>query len=401
MRIFKIFLFFLLALNIFANEPSVFENEGESIEFPLPKSFQKKPVAKSEEEITGKSGFGFANVPQKVQSIFLSFEEYPKRVYLKEIFPVSIKSIVVFKNLRNIDFSFIGGKDFKLVNKNALFEKVNENEYKLTLYFQLLSLKAKLPSIKVTAENKNGYRESSTLYLKPIKIFSLRDSKYFCKVLADSLEVKRYKTTRFDENSYMFVMKIDSKRANIDDFHLDWVLRDKIESKTGDFLDSQIIYIAFIPSNTEKFNFKYFNLKERKFESFSFPVILEKEELSTQVELNPKASNFDLYKNIFLSLVAFVFLLLFIFKIKKSKWAVIYLLIALLIGGYVIKDELPFSDVVLKKGAKVTILPTRNSTIFYTSDKEIRVKVLNRIEPYYKILLPNNKIGWVKDEDVK
>ena len=199
----------------------------------------------------------------------------------------------------------------------------------------------------------------------------------------------------------MFVMKIAAKRANIDDFHLDWVLRDKIESKKGDFLESNFIYIAFIPSSTKEFNFKYFNLQNRRFENFSFPVVLEKEELSTQLDLNPKASNFDIYKNIFLATVALIFLTLFAFKIKKNRWAVIYLFIALAIGAYVIKDELPFSDITLKEGAKVTILPTRNSTIFYTAPKSMRVKVLNRVDPYYKVLLPNNKIGWVKNEDIK
>ena len=325
----------------------------------------------------------------------------PKRVYVKEIFPVTVKSIAVFKNLQSLSYSLIGGKDFNLLNKEALFEKIDENEYKITLYFQLLSLKGKLPLIKVTAKDKSGYIESSTLSFKPVKVFSLRHDKYFCNVLADSLNVEKYKTTRFDENSYMFVMKIAAKRANIDDFHLDWVLRDKIESKKGDFLESNFIYIAFIPSSTKEFNFKYFNLQNRRFENFSFPVVLEKEELSTQLDLNPKASNFDIYKNIFLATVALIFLTLFAFKIKKNRWAVIYLFIALAIGAYVIKDELPFSDITLKEGAKVTILPTRNSTIFYTAPKSMRVKVLNRVDPYYKVLLPNNKIGWVKNEDIK
>ncbi len=419
MRILKLILLICLSFPLFGEEPSVFDDEDSyTVEFPIPKSLQKKvspkkPLAKTEEEILGKKidkssknedlkPFVKTNPkPLRAQSLFLSFERLPKRVYVKEIFPVIVKSIAVFKNLQSLSYSLIGGKDFNLLNKEALFEKIDENEYKITLYFQLLSLKGKLPLIKVTAKDKSGYIESSTLSFKPIKVFSLRHDKYFCNVLADSLIVEKYKTTRFDENSYMFVMKIAAKRANIDDFHLDWVLRDKIESKKGDFLESNFIYIAFIPSSTKEFNFKYFNLQNRRFENFSFPVILEKEELSTQLDLNPKASNFDIYKNIFLATVALIFLTLFAFKIKKNRWAVIYLFIALAIGAYVIKDELPFSDITLKKGAKVTILPTRNSTIFYTAPKSMRVKVLNRVDPYYKILLPNNKIGWVKNEDIK
>ena len=425
MKIFRYFLTFLaltllLAKFAAAEEPSVFDDYAEddgSVSFPLPKSLQKnlnkdirkKPVAKTEEEIERSLGKRITPPPSssltpkaRAQSLFLSFYNVPKRVYVGEIFPVSLKSIAVFSDLKSLNFSLVGGRDYKLLNPEALFEKIDENEYKITLYFKLTSPSAKIPSIKVTAVDNGGYRESSVISVKNLKVVPIRKSKDFCGVLADSLKVLRYKTTRFDENSYMFVMKIEAKRANVEDFHLEWVLRDKIESKEGDFLDSKFIYLAFIPETTQRFNFKYFNLKEGRFESFSYPVKLEKEELSTQIELNPKASKFDIYKNIFLSVIAFIFLLLFFFKIKKSKFAaIVYLMISLAIFAYVIKDELPFSDVTLKKGAKVKILPTTNSTIFYTADKKIRVKVLNRVGHYYKVVLPNEEIGWVRDEDLE
>ncbi len=387
----SIFLTFLFALPPL-DEPSVLGNEGKVknvTSFPLPKSFQETPSV--EEDYP----------PVKAKSIFLSYEKEIKSVYVNEIFKVTVKVIAAMEN-PSFSYTLLGGKDYELKNPSAFFHQIDNNQYTIEFYFKLKSPTAKLPDIKITARNDREEKDSEILpHLNP-KIFSLKKSPKFCNVLADELKVLKFKTTNFDEKKYMFVMKIKYKRANIEDFHIPWTIKDKIEEKKGDFLDGEVIYLAYIPSNTKYFSFKYFNLQKRQFEYFSYPVILEKDELSTQLDLNPKASRFDLYKDSILGVLALIFLGFSVFKIKNGqKSGYIYLLLALLIGGYIVYDQLPFSDKVVKKETKVRILPTENSTIFYTPQKDVKVKVLNKRGEYIKVMFPDNKIGWVKDEDLR
>ena len=386
----KLLLIFIFGINLFAlpplEEPSVLDNEGEvkKIEnFPLPKYLEN-------------------NQPQvKPKSIFLSYEEDIKSVYVNEIFKLTVKVIAALQN-PSFSYNFLGGKDYELKNPSAFFHQIDNNQYTITFYFKLKTPSAVLPNIKITATNKNGYKESDIIPRLNIKIIPLKEDPEFCGVLADNLNVKNLKTTTFDEKSYMFVMKINYKRANIEDFKIKWTLKDKIEEKKGDFLEGSILYLAYIPPNTKYFNFKYFNLQKKRFEYFSYPVVLKKDELSTQLDLNPKASRFDIYKDSVLGILAIGFLILFILKIRKNqKIGYLYLLLTLLLSGYIIYDQLPFLDKIVKKETRVRILPTENSTIFYTVKKDVKVKVLNRRGKYVKVMFPDNKIGWVKDEDLR
>ncbi len=387
-------LFSYLFAVIPAEEPSVLGNEGETqkIEsFPLPKSLSPSPATQPRQE----------TAHLKPKSIFLSYEEEIKTVYVNEIFKVTVKIIAAMEN-PSFSYDFSGGKDYELKNPSAFFHQIDNNQYMITFYFKLKSPSATLPNIKITARDDKETKESETLPRLTPKIISLKKSPEFCGILADNLKVIKFKTTNFDEKKYMFVMKIKYERANIEDFHIGWTLKDKVEDRKGNFLKGEIIYLAYIPSNTKYFNFKYFNLQKRRFESFSYPVVLEKEDLSTQLELNPKASKFDLYKDGILGFLALIFVLVSVFKLKKNqKSGYLYLLLALIIAGYIIYDQLPFSDKVVKKNTKVRILPTENSTIFYTPEKDIKVKVLNKRGEYIKVMFPDNKIGWVKDEDLR
>ncbi len=54
----------------------------------------------------------------------------------------------------------------------------------------------------------------------------------------------------------------------------------------------------------------------------------------------------------------------------------------------------------LKAQSKIQILPTLNSTYFYSGEQIQEVEVLDKREHYRKILLNNGKIGWVKNEDL-
>ena len=70
----------------------------------------------------------------------------------------------------------------------------------------------------------------------------------------------------------------------------------------------------------------------------------------------------------------------------------------MLLSIYLIIQLLPKGNVILKKGTKVQILPTKNSTVFYIVKKETNAKILNKKGNYIKIKI-NNKIGWINENN--
>ena len=56
---------------------------------------------------------------------------------------------------------------------------------------------------------------------------------------------------------------------------------------------------------------------------------------------------------------------------------------------------------VLRANSKVKILPTTQSTFFYTSQKDVDIEILGKRDNYFKILLPDGKIGWVTSENLQ
>jgi hypothetical protein len=95
-----------------------------------------------------------------------------------------------------------------------------------------------------------------------------------------------------------------------------------------------------------------------------------------------------------LIIIAFFIIIFLIYQ------KLIILIIPILLSIYLVIKILPYNEKILRKNSPVRILPTKNSTIFYKPNKDIKVKILNKTPNYTKIKI-NKKIGWVKNEDLK
>ena len=80
--------------------------------------------------------------------------------------------------------------------------------------------------------------------------------------------------------------------------------------------------------------------------------------------------------------------------------SIIFAVIASIIGIYALYYQNPIIKVEIAKDTKVSILPTKNSTIFYIAPSIQEVQILNKREDLIKILLPNDSVGWIKNEDI-
>jgi hypothetical protein len=333
------------------------------------------------------------NIRQK--DLFLSYLSYPKRAYVNEHFFIDIKAIITRADLKSISTTFINGKDFKILNPNAKWEKIDHKSYKNRYYFKLTSTNAEMPSLLIEAMGKNGKKSSELIKQKELKLIKLKGDDLFCGVIATDFSILSHHEKAYDKKNSIVLLEINASNSNLEDMHIPYAIREALDKFEENLETQSIYYVAIVPNYLKEFKFKYFNKRDNKFKRVSFPIVLADQTLSTQTDLNPKKSRYFIYKIVILFSIAFIFLLLY-FRYKNR----IFIFLSLLIVIWTVYTKLITKTVILTKGTKITILPTKNSTIFFKSDRDIRAKVLLKKRGYYKVLLPNSKIGWVSEEDL-
>lgn len=332
----------------------------------------------------------------KSNHIFASYEDkIPKNAYVKQLIPLQIRITTTE------DFNFIrinsSNKEIGIIHDlSPVWEKIDTNTYTKTIYFQAKKPTDTLPELIVTFEGKSEIQEIAYLPFQKISIISINDDEgKFIDIFAQDLQINKFKTSRFNEDSLIMVLEINILGANSNDIYFQNIQKQGTDSKSGVFPNETLFYFLIFPDTLQSIEFSYFNLTKNGFEHIKLPIVIGEEDLSTQIGLNPKKSVFEFYKEITIAILAALFFLLFLFRRKY-----IFLIIALLLTGYFTYKKVSFVDIKLKNNTKVRILPTEKSTIFFTTDSSIEVEKLNQIKSYIKVLLPNGKIGWVKESDI-
>jgi len=329
------------------------------------------------------------------QSIFLSYIKKPEKIYLSQHAYIKIKAIITNNNVDDIKTSFINSKNVKILNPNSSWRKVSDTTYENSYTLKVFSTDAHIPDIKITT-SANGKVRSETLPSFNPKIIALREDKAFSLVLADDFTLLDHHEKKYDEKSNIVVLEINATGSNLEDFHIPYALRDGIDDIKYNGNNQRIYYFAIIPNDIKIFKFKYFDLQNNKYNIVSFPVILQDSSVSTQTDLNPEESRYALYKAIALVVLAFI---IFLFYLKSRK---IYILIlSLIVLAFTFYIRMPMSKILLHKGVKLRILPTKNSTIFYITEKDTEADKLLVRDGYIKVLLPNKKIGWINENSAK
>lgn len=383
-------LLLLITLCFGADNPSKFHADtvkNQNIDFFNP------GIKKSEEASQEKSDF----VPYtKSQYIFTSFtNEIPKTSYTHQLIPLQIKATVSAK-FNQINISSTKEEIGTLYQTHLPWEKIDEHNYQKTVYFQPKVQTDFIPALKVRFEMEDGLEDISYLPSQKIDIIDINDDGgKFINLFAKSLHVNNFKTSRFDEHSLIMVIEFKTAKANSDDIYFKQFEKQGIDSKSGSFLDETIFYFLIFDEDLKNIEFSYFNLENNNFEPIKLPVVISEDDLSTHIGLNPKKSVFELYKDIGMGAIALLFLVVFIFRKRYF-----YLIIALLFAGILIYKQISFTKLMLKDNTKVRILPTEKSTIFFTTQNPTEAEKLNTIKYYIKVLLPNGKIGWVKEDDI-
>ena len=315
--------------------------------------------------------------------MLLEWGKLPRLVYKGQIVGVTLKFIAPGQG--EIRFRFEGGKDVRLRHIDPHTSHDDLYGYK-TMYFKITGSRPRLPDVIVADARLAGV---------PLNFQSLHPPMDYSGVVAKKLELLQHKEVQFNKKLNLVVMKIRGEMANLEDFHVPFATKQHIKETNDSFPVMTILYYAFIPSSIDTFRVSYFDSTTREFKSIFFDVVVRDQTVSTQSDINP---NEDKHKFIKIAIVLTLSLLLLLWSIWKRSWLGAFIAFGgLLAGGYL---ALPMKKVCVKGGSKIYILPTKNSTVFEINPTNKIYTKLNETNDYTKIKIDDQKVGWVKDEDL-
>lgn len=334
--------------------------------------------------------------PHELQKVlYLNYEKVPYRVLKGEIFTVTIKTLSTVKNFLDISYSLSNSKGLKLLN-NAPSREVESKYYHETFYFIATSEDASLPDFTARLVDKGSTQYApTTLSGEKLNVISLNPKKDFSNIVANSFEIVEYKTTNYDSTRNIVVFVAVANNCDISSLKLNGVYKQGIESINESQIDSKIIYYAIIDKKIENLSFSYFSLIKNSFISVDIPIIVSDDSVTTQSDIKPKDQSNEIIK---MSVAAFVAFIAFIMILwKKSYFYLIFIITPL---AYIVYIGTPSKDVCIKSGTKIHLLPVHNGTVFETTSKEYNLQKQDFIKGWIKIELEDQKIGWVKNEDI-
>lgn len=348
----------------------------------------------------------FANEPIKEESelfyevqmpkvLYLSNTKIPSRILKGEIFAYTIKTLTTLKNFNDITYNQINSKGLKLLNSKP-YRKKNDKYYYDTFYFLVTQSEARIPDFIATinTNNTNQY-PTETLHGNNLNIVTLNPRKDFANIIADSFEIVEYKTTSYDDKNNIIIFVAKASNCAISELKFSGDYKQGIESINKSHFDSKITYFLIVPKELENFNFSYFNLKSNNYNLLNIPIIVEDDSVATQTDLKPKDFSKDMIKVSIALMVALVAAILVWWRRKY-----IYLIFLVIPLGYSAMILIPAKDICIKAGSAIYLLPMKNGTIFEITDIEIKLREEGSVEHFTKVKLKNDKIGWVKDEDI-
>ena len=350
--------------------------------------------------------------------IYLSYDEVPTRVVKGEIFPITIKALSTVRDFQNIEYTFTNHNGLEVLNTIPYREEKGKYYYE-TFYFTTTGSNAKLPDIEATLitpddyssldenlteiididmaeyNDTQTYHDTTVLIGTKLNVVTLNPKKNFSNIIANSFEIVEYKTTNYDNKHNIIVLVATAQNSHIQNMSFKGVYKQGIESVTSSYFDSRITYYVVINEEIENFTFSYFDLTKNRFVRINIPIIVDDDSVTTQSDIKPKDQSRELLKMKIAAAVAFIG---FIFILWRRKY--IYLVLILIPLIYIVYLSIPEKEICIKSGSQIHLLPVDNGTIFETTTGTLYLQKEGSTKTFLKVKLQNEKIGWVKNEDI-
>ena len=340
--------------------------------------------------------------------LYLSYKDVPKRVVKGEIFSVTLKILSTVKDYDDIGYEFSNYYGLEILN--PIPHRELSGKYVLDkFFFKTTKSRAKLPTITASLIINSAFDENSSILEmalethydttrisgKKLNVITLNPKKNYSNIIANSFELVDYKTTSFDNKYNIIIFIAKATNTDITTLHFNNVRKQGIESSTESYLDSRVTFYAIIDKKLENFSFSYFNLIKNKYILLNIPIEVIDDSVTTQTDLKPK----DQSRNKIKAAIAII-LALFILAYVLIKKEYIYIFVIIVPLGYVAYIMIPSKEICIKQGSDIHLLPVKNGTIFEKTQKEYHLLQEGSTQHFIKVKLYNEKIGWVKNEDI-
>ena len=359
-----------------------------------------QPLLAQFEDINATSEENLTQVQEPIETIqpkvlYLSYLYMPKRVIQGEVFKITLKTLSVIENFDNITYNFTDGNNIELLTPTPYREE-NGRYFYDTFYFQATGLHVKIPDItaNIVTDTNTSYR-STTLQGKQISTITLHPRDDFCNIIAKDFIIKKYKTTVYDNKHNIVLFAAEAKQTILKNFHLQNVSTEGFESINDTIENSKMIYYAVIDNEKENLIFTYFNINKNDFVKLAIPIIVEDDSVTTQSDINPQDQSKQKIKIIIAVSILFIGLILFLLRRKFF-----YLLIVIIPLIYLVILLGKQQEICIKPSTKIRILPLQNSTIFEITKNRLILKKIGSTQHFVKVEFKNNKIGWIRNEDL-
>ena len=378
----KVFIFLFLSLAFLYAE----------VAFPEIKSKDLEQKGESKEEVIIDEAQNSAFVSK---ILYVKEKTLPSKIlYVNEVIPYKITLLVLSQYSALQTEFFSENESVEVLNPKETWVLRNDGTLENTFYLKIKKVNYTIPSIKITANTPEGQSQIEIEKKQDRAIFLERKAD-FSQVIASSLNILDSKVTSYDSQNNLAVLQLEATLSNLFDFKLFNYAQQGIESKSGDYKKAIVFYYVIIPKNTNEVAFEYFNTVQSKYLKIAIPNISQDERVSTQSDIKPK-NNMQLYQVLGVLVLALVFFGLFLYK--RKLLFMLASLFCLVIVFYLLSVK---SSAVLRENIAIRIQPTLNSTIVLVTKNALKVEILSHKRGYYKVLLEDDRIGWVRESDVK
>jgi hypothetical protein len=325
--------------------------------------------------------------------LYVQYTEVPKRVIKGEIIPITFKTLSTVEEFEDINYTFVQQKGVAVLEKTP--QRIIKGKfYYDTFHLLIESTQASLPDVNVSLTPPNETYETTFVPGQKLNVIKLNPPTNFSNIIAQSAELKSYKTTSYDTEHNIVVFILKAKNSDLQNMHFNNVYKQGIESIEPEFDNAKVTYYVVIDKNIDFFRFTYFNLLENDYKQLSIPIVVDDDSVTTQSDLKPRDQSHDRFKMYAAGL--FVLLGLLVALLRKKY---IYLLFVLIPLAYILYLNIPQQKVCIKEGAKIYLLPVKNATVFETTQTQQEFTKEGSASSFVKVRLQNDKIGWVKNED--
>ncbi|MGB3751062.1 MAG: hypothetical protein WA945_05800 [Arcobacteraceae bacterium] len=333
------------------------------------------------------------------KELYLEYDSYPKRVFTGQKFDIKLKALILKEedSYDNIVTTFTTEKNIEVLTQNITWIKNKASEYTTTISYKAFEENFILPKITLALGKDEEIIDFISIKSPIIDHGKIAvNQKLFSKVIAKNIEVFTVKTKQYTNNILHATLHIKGTNSNLEDFKLDSYENEQgISSLSDNYPEQNLYYFVLIPSHTKQIKFTYYNTNLKDFVTITLPIILDEELVSTQTELNPYNSSILIYKQVLVSGLLLLFVVIFVFSRKNIYLIIITIFIALLAYLFI-----PNKKILLKENIKVYILPTNHSTVFNLLKRKQVVEKINENDEFVKVLFNNQSIGWIKKNDI-